>query len=121
MRSRSALFLLASSSCVVSHSIAVTPTSLPVPPEAQPTRQVSAKGCTMFVFGFLPVSGESTGGLAPHSAYDLIQDASGGLPLAGVTIEEWQRLWLPIGTSSCTHVNGRLMELPGSETDEDEE
>jgi hypothetical protein len=108
------LFALSTSGCVLSHSIAVTPTSLPVPPEAQPTRQVSSKGCTMFIFGFLPVSGQSNDGLKAHSAYNLIQDASGGLPLAGVTIEEWQRMWFPIGLSHCTHVNGRLMEVPSA-------
>jgi hypothetical protein len=78
----------------------------------------------MFVFGFLPVSGQSTGGLQPHSAWDLIQDASGGEPLAGVTIEEWQRLWLPIGMSHCTHVHGRLMQVPRAQrnaADDDEE
>lgn len=113
MRTTLAMLLaLSSPGCVMSHSIAVTPSSLPVPPDAEPTRQVSTKGCTLFLFGFLPVSGQSNDGLKAHSAYSLIQDASGGQPLAGVTIEEWQRLWFPLGLSHCTHINGRLMEVP---------
>ena len=105
-----------SSGCVLSHSIAMTPSTLPIPDGATPGAQVGSKGCTMFVFGFLPVSGQSRDGLKPHSAYDLIQDASGGRPLAGVTVEDWQRLWI-IGLSHCTQVNGRLMEVPGAAAD----
>lgn len=106
------LFALASSGCVIAHHIAVSPSTLPIPADAEPGKRVDAKGCTMFVFGFLPVSGQSTNGMEPHSAYDLIEEAAEGQPVAGVTIEEWQRLWFPVGTSHCTRVNGRIMDVP---------
>jgi hypothetical protein len=108
------LFAALAGGCVLSHSIAMTPNTLPIPPDAVPAERVDAKGCTLFLFGFLPISSQSQDGLKPHSAYNLIQDASGGEPLAGVTVEEWQRLWIPIGLSHCTYVNGRVMTVPNA-------
>lgn len=80
------LVLLAASGCVLSHQVAISPSTLPIPVDSTPGERVTAKACTLFVFGFLPISGASSQGMQPHSAYDLIEDAAQGRPLAGVTI-----------------------------------
>jgi hypothetical protein len=100
--------LLCSPGCLMSHRSVAIPTAFDDLPHAHVATD-EVKGCTVEVFGFIPVS-KARGGKHHHDA-DVVNALEAKGPHQGIIVESIQRHW-GLAYSRCSYASGRPVE-PG--------